>query len=102
MSIDARTRLHKDVRALERDEGFDSVLPGAIAVHGDLAGRGVAYKELPPVGVDVDGRSVTLIESGGTLAIRDGLDDAGLVATMPADTLSDLIQDSQSTTTPSK
>ena len=75
MSIDARTRLHKDVRALERDEVFDSVLPDAIAVHGDLAGRGVAYKELPAVGLDVDGRCVTLRESGGTLAIREGLDD---------------------------
>jgi hypothetical protein len=58
MSIDARTRLHKDVRALARDEVFDALLPDAIAVHGDLAGRGVAYKELPPVGFDVDGRSI--------------------------------------------
>jgi Phytanoyl-CoA dioxygenase (PhyH) len=97
MSIDARTRLHKDVRSLERDEVIDDVLPGAIAVHGDLAGRGVAYKELPAVGLDVDGRSVTLVESGGTLAMREGLDAAGVVATMPADALSDLIQDSQST-----
>src|SRR5262245_24029675 len=97
MSIDTRTRLHKDVRSLERDEVFDDVLPGAIAVHGDLAGRGVAYKELPPVGLEVDGRSVTLIESGGSLAMREGLDDAGIVATLPADALSDLIQDSQST-----
>ena len=73
------------------------MLPGAIAVHGDLAGRGVAYKELPAVGFDVDDRSVTLVQSGDTLAIREGLDAAGVVATMPADALSDLIQDSQST-----
>jgi hypothetical protein len=97
MSIDARTRLHKDVRTLERDEVFDDVLPGAIAVHGDLAGRGVVYQELPPVGFDVDGRSVTLAEQGGSLAIREGLADAGVVARMPADALSDLVQDSQST-----
>ena len=64
MSIDARTRLNKDVRAFERDEVFDSVLPDAIAVHGDLAGRGVAYKELPPFGFDVDGRCVTLRARG--------------------------------------
>ena len=33
MSIDTRTRLSKDIRLIERDEIFDSVLPGAIAVH---------------------------------------------------------------------
>jgi hypothetical protein len=97
MSIDTRTRLHKDVRTLERDEVFDSVLPGAIAVHGDLAGRGVAYKELPPVGFDVDGRSLTLVQAGDSLAIREGRDDAGVVAMLAADALSDLVQDSQST-----
>ena len=31
MTIDIRTRLHKDVRALALDEVFDDVLPGAIA-----------------------------------------------------------------------
>ena len=97
MSIDTRTRLSKDIRALERDEVFDSVLPGAIAVHGDLAGRGVSYKELPAVGLEVEGRSVTLREAHGSLAISEGLDDAGLIAEMSADALSDLVQDVQST-----
>ena len=40
MSIDVRTRLAKDVRALERDELLDAVLVDAMRVHGDLAGRG--------------------------------------------------------------
>lgn len=97
MSVDTRTRLHKDVRALERDEVFDAVLPDALAVHGDLAGRGVAYKDLPPLGLDVDGRAVTLYLAGDTLALADGVDDAGVVAAMPADALSDLVQDAQST-----
>jgi len=97
MSIDTRTRLHKDVRALERDEVFDALLPDAIAVHGDLAGRGVEYQELPAVGFDVDGRAVTLHLAGGSLAIGEGLDDAGVVAAMPPDALSDLVQDAQST-----
>jgi hypothetical protein len=97
MSIDTRTRLHKDVRVLARDEVFDSLLPDAIAVHGDLAGRGVAYKDLPALGLEVDGRGVTLGLAGGTLALHDGLDGAGVVAEMPADALSDLVQDAQST-----
>lgn len=97
MSIDTRIRFHKDVRPLERDEVFDALLPGASAVHGDLAGRGVAYKELPAVGLDVAGRGVTLHVSGGSVAIREGLDDAGVVAALSADALSDLVQDAQST-----
>ena len=97
MSIDTRTRLYKDVRALERDEVFDSLLCDAIAVHGDLAGRGVAYKELPAMGLDVDGRSVTLHVSMGSLAVREGLDDAGVVGELSAAALSDLVQDAQST-----
>ena len=97
MSIDTRTRLSKDIRTLERDEVFDSVLPGAIAVHGDLACRGVSYKELPAVGLVVDGRGVTLEESGGTLAISEGTDAAGVIAEMSPGALSDLVQDTQST-----
>jgi Phytanoyl-CoA dioxygenase (PhyH) len=97
MSIDTRTRLHRDVRALERDEVFDALLPGAIAVHGDLAARGVAYKELPAVGFDVAGRGVTLHLAQGSLAIREGVERAGVVAEMSADALSDLVQDDQST-----
>lgn len=97
MSIDTRTRLAKDIRTLERDEVFDSVLPGALAVHGDLAGRGVSYKELPAVGLEVAGRGVTLHESGGSLVISEGLDGAGVIAEMAVDALSDLVQDAQST-----
>ncbi len=97
MSLDARSRLHKDVRELARDEVFDAVLPDAIAVHGDLAGRGVAYKQLPPLALDVDGRAITLHEARGALAIAPGVDAAGVVAELPADALSDLVQDAQST-----
>ena len=97
MSIDTRTRLHKDARDLGVDEVLDSLLPDAIAVHGDLAGRGVAYKELPALGLRVDGRSVTLGESGGALTIGEGTDGAGVVAEMAEDALSDLVQDAQST-----
>ncbi len=96
MSIDCRTRLLKDVRALERDEMVDALLPDAIAVHGDLAGRGVAYKDLPPLGLEVDDRKVTLFRSAGTLGIRSGTDDADVVGVLPADALSDFLQDVQS------
>ena len=97
MSIDHRTRLQRDVRDLERDEVFDEVIPTAIATHGDLAARGVTYKNAPALGLMVDGRAVTLGVQGSTLAISAGLDGAGVVAEMEADALSDLVQDAQST-----
>jgi hypothetical protein len=97
MSVDARTRLHKDVRTLDRDEVFDSLLPDALALHGDLAGRGVAYKQLPPMGLLVDGRGVTLSLADEVLRIRDGVDAAGVAAEMEPAALSDLVQDWQST-----
>jgi hypothetical protein len=93
MSLDVRTRLAKDVRPVSRDEALDSLLPQAIGVHGDLAARGVAYLELPPLGIDVDGRAVTLEAAAGTLALRSGVDRAGVVAVLGADALSDLLQD---------
>ena len=34
MSIDRRSRLQQDVRDIERDEVFDSLLPQAISEHG--------------------------------------------------------------------
>ena len=97
MSVDVRTRLHRDARALARDEVFDAVMPAAIAVHGDLAARGVAVQELPALGLDVDGRAVTLLAEGGTLTLRAGTKAAGVVATMSPDALSDVVQDLQST-----
>ena len=97
MSIDTRTRLNKDVRPIELDEVLDSLLPDAIAAHGELAGRGVAYKELPSLGLDVDGRCVTLHLSRDSLVVQDGLSNAGVVASLAPDALSDLLQDAQST-----
>ena len=96
MSIDVRTRLAKDVRTLGRDEVFDAVLPDAVDVHGDLAGRGMTYLSLPPLGLDVDGRAVTLKADSGRLAVASGQESAGVVAVLDEGALSDLVQDVQS------
>ncbi len=96
MTIDCRTRRLMDARSIGADELFDTLMPDALIVHGDLAGRGVAYLELPPLGFDVEGHQVTLLESRGTLQARLGIDGAGVVVAMEADTLSDFVQDLQS------
>jgi hypothetical protein len=68
-----------------------------VALHGNLAGQGVTYKELPALGLDIDGTCVTLRVSRGSLVTEEGIANAGVVATLPADALSDLVQDVQST-----
>jgi hypothetical protein len=97
MSLDVRSRLVKDLRELSCDEMLDSLLPGAVRAHGDLAGRGAEYKQLPALGFDVDGRTVTLGTTSGRMKIRSGLDSAAVVARLSSDALSDLLQDNQST-----
>jgi hypothetical protein len=97
MSVDMRTRLDKDIRSLARDEMLDQVLVDALSVHGDLAARGSEYLELPPLGFDVDGRAVTLVTDAGRMTLVPGTDRAGVLATLPASALSDLLQDTQST-----
>ncbi len=97
MSVDVRTRLHREVRNLDRDAVFEAVVPDAISVYGELAGRGVAYQQLPSLGLHVDGRGITLTESGGVLRIESGTASAGVVVELAADALSDLVQDVQST-----
>ena len=97
MSVDVRSRQVKSLRDLPRDEMLDSVLPQAVRAHGDLAGRGADYKQLPALGFDVDGRAVTLDTVSRRMTIRSGLDAAGVVARLSSDALSDLLQDNQST-----
>lgn len=97
MSVDVRTRLHREVQDLDRDAVFEAVVPDAISVYGELAGRGVAYQQLPSLGLYVGGRGITLTESGGVLRIASGTASAGVVVELAADALSDLVQDVQST-----
>ncbi|MDH5238417.1 MAG: phytanoyl-CoA dioxygenase family protein, partial [Acidimicrobiia bacterium] len=86
-----------DRQDLQRDQVLDSLLPAAITRFGDVAARGLRYKELPALGLLVDGRGVTLSEHGDSLVLVTGVARAGVVAELAADALSDLVQDWQST-----
>ena len=97
MSIDSRTRLRRDVRDAPRDEIFDSILPEAIERNSELAARGVLYKELPSLGLSVEGRSVTLAERDGKLRLEEGERSAAAVAVLGAKALSELVQDQRTT-----
>ncbi len=98
MSVDQRTRLMKDIRSIPVEEVLDAVFPEAVAAHADVAGRGATYRELLPLGFDVDGVQFTLRADAGRLVVETGLAHAGVVARLDADALSNLVQDYQSTT----
>ncbi len=97
MALDVRTRRFSEIRALERDEILDTVLPEAVLVHGALAARGLKYYDLPALGLEVDGRTVTLEAAGDTLRLRPDLAGSGVVAVLDSGALSDLVQDVVST-----
>ncbi len=97
MSVDVRTRMMKDVRALGFEEILDGVLPAAVAQHGDLAARGVLHREMPSLGFAVGDEAVTLGARAGRFVVESGLAHAGVVVRLEEDALSDLIQDYQST-----
>ena len=97
MSIDCRTRLHRDRQPLSRDEVFDRLLPDAIERNADLAARGLLYKELPSLSLCVEGRTLTLKEEGRRLTLQEGACDDGAVAALGEDALSDLVQDWKTT-----
>jgi hypothetical protein len=96
MQLDQRTRRMKDLRDLSAEEILDTVLPEALARHGDLAARGASYRELPALGIDVASQPFTLLLDGARLQVRPGLEGAGVVARLEEDALSDLVQDYQS------
>ena len=96
-SVDVRTRRMRDIRRLPTEEILDATLPEAIAAHGELAGRGMRYRELRPLGIACGEAAFTLVDEGGSLAVAPGLSRAGLRAELDADALSDLLQDYQST-----
>jgi hypothetical protein len=93
MSIDCRTRRHRDRIPLDRDEIFDSLIPQALSGNAELAARGLRYKNLPALTLCVDDRSVTLSERGGALRIVEGDASDSVAANLDRDAVSDLVQD---------
>ena len=97
MSIDCRTRLHRDRRTLSRDEVFDDLFPEVLERNAALAARGLRYKGLPSLGLTVEDKTLTLREQDGRLTLHDGALQDGAIAALEADALSDLVQDWKST-----
>ena len=97
MSIDQRTRLYKDIRAIERDEIFDGLLPSSLAQNAGLAGRGLRHKKLPSIALEDAGRTVTLAERNGDMVLIEGASPDASIASLQPGALSELVQDQRTT-----
>jgi hypothetical protein len=97
MTLDRRTRLYKDIRALPRDEVLDALLPDCIENHGELAGRGLVRRDLPPLALEDSGRAVTLLARDGKMVLEEGDAHADVVASLKPGALSELVQDQRTT-----
>jgi len=93
MSIDCRTRRHRDREPRDRDAIFDLLIPEALSRNAELAARGVRYKNLPALTLSVGDRTVTLCERRGALRIEAGHASDSATAKLDCDGLSDLVQD---------
>ncbi len=93
MSVDFRTRLHRERRPLTRNEVFDDLIPEALEQHAELAARGLLYKKLPALTLEVDDRAIGLEVEGGRLRLLQKPCRNGAHAQLNAHALSDLVQD---------
>ena len=97
MSIDCRTRLHKQLTDLAVDEVFDGLLPEACEKNGALAARGLQYKQLPALTLAVEGRELTLRVRDDAIVCEAAAHPDAAVAELTAEGLSNLVQDKQTT-----
>ncbi|MFK7896360.1 MAG: phytanoyl-CoA dioxygenase family protein [Myxococcota bacterium] len=92
-SVDFRTRRHCDRVALDRDAIFDTLIPEALEKNGALAGRGVAYKKLPALSLQVEDRRLDLAVENERLVLSESPPAHRALASLDESALSDLVQD---------
>jgi hypothetical protein len=94
-SLDRRTRSDADIRFVGAPAFVAEQLPGLIERHGSLVARGMAFHQVPPLGVDVEGTrfSITAAGGGSTVRVEPGLVDGALVIELDAERFSDFAQD---------
>jgi hypothetical protein len=95
-TIDWRTRNVGPTDVRDAAQLF-SDLADRLADTGALAAHGVELLGLPALGFDVDGTTAHLAVEDGSLVLRDGLPDDGVVAALDAEACSELFQDVVST-----
>jgi hypothetical protein len=99
--IDVDFRFRSDTvsrPAVDFVEFHEHELPSRLrAGNGELAARGIEVMGLPPIAIEVDGRSYTYVAENGTVEVRRSDAAAAAVAVMDAGVFSDLVQDLRST-----
>jgi len=91
-SLDRRTRRDGDRRPLTPETFFTRDFPWLAAVHGRLAMAGLTALQAPPLTVEVEGATWTVVADGDAIGVRRGPVDGALIVTLSADQFSDWAQ----------
>jgi len=93
VSIDARTRLKSQTRALPAETVRREVLPALLDEHGEVAGRGAETIGAPPLTISAADEHFVLVCASGRMVLLDGSHESGIAVKVDEDALSDVIQD---------
>ncbi len=95
-TVDFRTRLEGDADLLDLTEFLEDRIPASPQVRGRQVGFAATRLGLVPLTLDVEGSELTLVPDDDGLQVRQGVDDA-LVVAMDRGGFSELMQDMAST-----
>jgi hypothetical protein len=95
VSVDVRTRVDSDAKAVDAHELFEHLLPERIAQNGHLASPGATELHPPPLTLDVEGDAWTLALDGDRITLTAGERTDAALAQLTAEQLSDLVNDVQ-------
>ncbi len=91
-SLDRRTRRDEDRRDIAPDTFFTHEFPGLVAMNGHLVAAGIDALGAPPLAVEIDGSTWTILRAGDGVGVRRGTVDGALVVILSPDQFSDWAQ----------
>jgi hypothetical protein len=91
-TLDRRSRRDADVVTLGPDQFFETTFARLAQAHGDLAAAGMHALDAPPLSLEVEGRTWTVIASHGSIDVVPGPVDGATVLTFDREQFSDWAQ----------
>jgi hypothetical protein len=96
IELDRRTRRDADIRDIMPRAFFAEIFPALAASHGAMAAEAMERLAAPPLTVEVDGESWTILRDDVTVALRHGSVEGALTVTLSPAQFSDWVQNQTS------